>query len=140
MVTQDNTKDASKKGEAENLKQSAKGAEIVHANDIIFKDIPIYSPNGDELISQMNFTIKPGMHLLISGPNGCGKSSLFRILGELWPAKSGTLTKPPVDKIFYIPQRPYLPSGSLRDQVIYPHTIADMKKKGKTDEDLLTIM
>ena len=133
MVTQEAPAGQSKPDE-KNLKQSAKGAEIIHANDIIFKDIPIFSPNGDELISKMNFKIQPGMHLLISGPNGCGKSSLFRILGELWPAKSGQLTKPPVDKIFYIPQRPYLPSGSLRDQVIYPNTIADMKKKGQTDD------
>ena len=88
----------------------------------------------------MNFHIKPGMHLLISGPNGCGKSSLFRILGELWPAKSGSLNKPPVDKIFYIPQRPYLPNGTLRDQVIYPHTIQDLKKRGMTDDDLVVIM
>lgn len=139
MVTQEAPVGQAKAIESTN-KQSAKGAEIIHANDIIFKDIPIFSPNGDELISKMNFKIQPGMHLLISGPNGCGKSSLFRILGELWPAKSGTLTKPPVDKIFYIPQRPYLPSGSLRDQVIYPNTIADMKKKGQTDDDLLTIM
>ena len=133
MVTQEAPVGQAKALESTN-KQSAKGAEIIHANDIIFKDIPIFSPNGDELISKMNFKIQPGMHLLISGPNGCGKSSLFRILGELWPAKSGTLTKPPVDKIFYIPQRPYLPSGSLRDQVIYPNTIADMKKKGQTDD------
>lgn len=105
------------------LKQTFKGAKIVNADDIVFEDIPIYSPNGDELVSSMNFRIQPGMHLLISGPNGCGKSSLFRILGELWPAKSGTLTKPPVEKIFYIPQRPYLPNGTLRDQVIYPHSI-----------------
>jgi len=133
MVTQEAPVGQAKAIESTN-KQSAKGAEIIHANDIIFKDIPIFSPNGDELISKMNFKIQPGMHLLISGPNGCGKSSLFRILGELWPAKSGTLTKPPVDKIFYIPQRPYLPSGSLRDQVIYPNTIADMKKKGQTDD------
>lgn len=96
-------------------KQTFRGAKIINSDDIIFEDIPIFSPNGDELISAMNFRIQPGMHLLISGPNGCGKSSLFRILGELWPAKSGTLTKPPVEKIFYIPQRPYLPTGTLRD-------------------------
>lgn len=122
------------------LKQTSKGAKIINADDIIFDGIPIYSPNGDELIASMNFKIQPGMHLLISGPNGCGKSSLFRILGELWPAKSGTLTKPPVEKIFYIPQRPYLPSGSLRDQVIYPHSPAEMKKRGISDDDLRKIM
>ena len=116
------------------LKQTVKGAKILNADDIIFEDIPIFSPNGDELIAKMNFKIQPGMHLLISGPNGCGKSSLFRILGELWPARSGTLTKPPVEKIFYIPQRPYLPNGTLRDQVIYPHSIADMKKHGRTED------
>lgn len=122
------------------IKHSTKGAEVVFSDDIIFEDIPIYSPNGDELISKMNFKIQPGMHLLISGPNGCGKSSLFRILGELWPAKSGKLTKPPVEKVFYIPQRPYLPNGSLRDQVIYPHSIEDVKRRGITDEDLAVIM
>lgn len=77
--------------------------------------MPILSPNGDELVPKMSFEIKPGMHMLIAGPNGCGKSSLFRILGELWPARSGTIFKPPVDQIFYIPQRPYLPNGTLRD-------------------------
>ena len=111
-----------------------KGAKVVFSDDIIFQEVPIFSPNGDELIAKMSFKIQPGMHLLISGPNGCGKSSLFRILGELWPAKAGTLTKPPVERIFYIPQRPYLPNGTLRDQVIYPNTIADMKTKNQTDE------
>ena len=142
MVTQEAPGNIEKQGKSASnkIKHSTKGANIVFSDDIIFEDIPIYSPNGDELISKMNFKIQPGMHLLISGPNGCGKSSLFRILGELWPAKSGTLTKPPVEKIFYIPQRPYLPNGTLRDQVIYPHCISDLKRRGITDDDLNKIM
>ena len=89
--------------------------QIVTSNKIIFEDVPIFSPNGDILIEKMNFEIAPGMNLLISGPNGCGKSSLFRILGELWPLFGGKVHKPAIDEIFYIPQRPYLPNGTLRD-------------------------
>ena len=109
------------------------GATVVYDDKIQFQDVPILSPNSDILVNKMSFSISPGMHLMIVGPNGCGKSSLFRILGELWPATGGILTKPKQDKIFYIPQRPYLPNGTLRDQLIYPDTVEMQQKKGKTD-------
>lgn len=113
---------------------------VVESKDIEFIDVPIISPNGDVLVKALSFSLKAGDHLLVVGPNGCGKSSLFRILGGLWPVYGGTVHKPPFTDIFYIPQRPYLSRGSLRQQIIYPDGIRTMRTKGVTDSDLFEIL
>lgn len=107
---------------------------------IQFINVPLCTPNGDVLINSLNVTIKHGQNVIVTGPNGSGKSSLFRLLGELWPLFGGTLIKPKSRELFYIPQKPYLALGSFRDQIIYPDTVGDMKRRGFTDKHLTDIL
>jgi ATP-binding cassette subfamily D (ALD) long-chain fatty acid import protein len=110
---------------------------IKYDDDVIeFKDIPLVTPANVVLANSLTFRIEQGDHLLIGGPNGCGKSSLFRILGGLWPVISGELTLPHFENVFYLPQRAYLSKSSLKDQIIYPST----EYKYKTNDELLEIL
>ncbi|XP_011307725.1 ATP-binding cassette sub-family D member 3 [Fopius arisanus] len=124
-------------GKNESIGKPGSGRIVAKDNIIRFEHVPLITPNGDVLIKDLSFEVKSGINVLVCGPNGCGKSSLFRVLGELWPVWGGTVTKPPSGKLFYIPQRPYMTLGTLRDQVIYPHTQAEMLRRGNAkDEDL----
>ncbi|CAL8131714.1 unnamed protein product [Orchesella dallaii] len=113
------------------------GRYVIQDHIIRFEHVPIVTPNGDVLVKALSMEVKSGTNVLVCGPNGCGKSSLFRILGELWPLRGGVLTKPARHQLFYVPQKPYMPYGTFRDQIIYPDTKQDMLRKGRRDEDLL---
>ncbi|CAF2448006.1 unnamed protein product [Rotaria sp. Silwood2] len=103
--------------------QRAEGQIIESEGDIIVENVPIITPNGDIIVESLSLKITSGMHVLITGPNGCGKSSFFRIVRGLWPIYSGRLHRPDPSNFFLIPQRPYMCPGTLRDQIIYPDTI-----------------
>ncbi|RSH92711.1 hypothetical protein EHS25_008157 [Saitozyma podzolica] len=121
----------------DNAKMLQGRGKVIESEEIVFDKVPIISPNGDVLVKEMSFNVEKGKHLLVVGPNGCGKSSMFRILGGLWPVYGGTVHKPPARDFTYIPQRPYLCTGTLRDQIIYPDSHAEMLARGVKDEDLL---
>lgn len=60
----------------------------------------------------------------------------YSVFGELWPLHCGTVIKPRKEDILFVPQKPYLVLGTLRDQIIYPHNVEDMKRFNVTDDDL----
>ncbi len=130
----------SDEGSREQLELMKGRGTVVESEDIEFIDVPIITPGGSILVRSLSFSMKRGDHVLVVGPNGCGKSSLFRILGGLWPVYGGTVKKPPLTQVFYVPQRPYLSAGSLRQQIIYPDSLRAMRSKGVTDHDLLEIL
>ncbi|RKP33095.1 hypothetical protein METBISCDRAFT_11242 [Metschnikowia bicuspidata] len=116
---------------------------VRYGDEITFKNVRLVTPADVTLIECLNFSIKPGEHLLIAGPNGSGKSSLFRMLGGLWHCKLGEIIIPSSENTFYLPQRAYLVKGTLREQIIYPHSIEQYQAAHggeKADEKLEEIM
>ncbi|KAF9166382.1 hypothetical protein DFQ26_008066 [Actinomortierella ambigua] len=113
---------------------------------IKFVGVPIVTPSpsnprgGEELVRNLAVDIQPGDHMLVTGPNGVGKTGFARVVSGLWPVFRGQLSRPSPKDIFYIPQRAYLSIGTLRDQVIYPHSREQMIAAGRTDAELMEIL
>ncbi|XXG65186.1 hypothetical protein AAC387_Pa05g2954 [Persea americana] len=126
------------------IRNSASRNYSSEASHIEFAGVKVVTPTGNVLVDDLSLRVESGSNLLITGPNGSGKSSLFRVLGGLWPLVSGRIEKPGVGsdlnkEIFYVPQRPYMAVGTLRDQLIYPLT-ADEESELLTHSGMVELL
>jgi putative ATP-binding cassette transporter len=85
-----------------------------------FDDLQIAHSDGSIMIADANTEIAKGERVLIVGPSGSGKSTLFRAVAGLWPWGAGKITMPDRRGMMFMPQRPYLPLGTLRSALAYP--------------------
>lgn len=106
------------------------------SNGIVMEHFNVSVPRRTEgvsmLLSDLNLQVRRGENLFICGPSGCGKTSLFRIWAGVWPVDARRLSLPAREHLIFIPQRPYLPRGSLRTQLLF---LIDEPERIK-DEDL----
>ena len=85
------------------------------------RDLTLQTPDYKQtLIQNLNLGLDKGKSILIMGHSGVGKSSLLRGIAGLWTSGTGTIEHPPADKVMFLPQKPYMVLGSLREQLQYP--------------------
>jgi putative ATP-binding cassette transporter len=98
--------------------------------------LTVRTPDGSKtLVNDLSFELRRNQSLLIMGASGAGKSSVLRTIAGLWPIGSGALERPPRQDIMFLPQRPYMIDGNLRDQLLYPYP-----DRGFSDEHILEVV
>ena len=90
------------------------------AGTLRLKGVSLRDPHGRSLIEDINVAVQKGDRVAISGPSGTGKTTLLRAIAGVWPYGSGRIDLPDAERMLFVPQRPYLPNGTLRAVVSYP--------------------
>jgi putative ATP-binding cassette transporter len=90
------------------------------ATHLTVEGVNLYLPDGQPLIANVNLSLSRGDTVLLAGESGSGKSTLLRAIAGIWPFGSGEIRKARDARVLFLPQRPYLPIGTLRDAVSYP--------------------
>jgi vitamin B12/bleomycin/antimicrobial peptide transport system ATP-binding/permease protein len=109
---------------AEGLDGSAPRLEFLtdSGKALLVQELAVGLPNGQEIVRLAELSIEPGERVLVTGPSGAGKTSLFRALGGVWPFGSGSIRVPQGASVLVLPQRSYMPLGTLRGALAYPGT------------------
>ncbi|OFZ99926.1 MAG: ABC transporter ATP-binding protein [Betaproteobacteria bacterium RIFCSPLOWO2_02_FULL_62_17] len=109
--------------------------EMTQAHSVQGRDIELSVPGGRMLLSGGEFEFAPGQRTLLTGPSGSGKSTLFRAIAGIWPYGKGRVAIPSNARVLFLPQKPYIPIGTLRDAVSFPAASGDF-----TDETIRTAL
>lgn len=90
------------------------------ATDLSVGDLSVRLPNGHEIVKAVNLHLSADEAVLLTGPSGSGKSTLFRAVSGIWPFGQGHIKVPEGSRVMLLPQKPYIPIGSLRAALTYP--------------------
>ena len=94
---------------------------IQSGGGIVIRHADLYTPKGElPVIRDLNLSVNDHERMLVVGPSGCGKTSLMRMISGLWSPRRGSVERPETGDLLFIPQKPYMLLGSLREQLCYP--------------------
>ena len=105
-------------------RRAATGAAATGADAIVLRHVDLVPPGGSRpLVRDLSLSVGPRQRLLVVGPSGCGKTSFLRLVSGLWSASRGDVERPEPGELLFIPQKPYMLLGSLREQLCYPQPV-----------------